>query len=572
MRVRGGLPDLGGALRQLCGGEERTDGYAGVIGRLGDQDGTPNSIRRGLETMTRERMQAMTQHRDGISLAPEEAAGVSGVASRFSVMAAILAIASLIAGSAGTSYAHKKNPSDIVTLDTVVVTNYGAAFSGSVSTYLAGSGKKARPNLQVKGTNTGLGNSSGAAHDSVSSADGHIAVAVPFDNFGGVDFGGDISGCGPFGVANLFGPGMVEIYSPGATGNSKPENIICSPFFAEAFKAGVTTTNVTGIFAPQGVAFESPFDGVHPGMDVLAVGNLFPLFTQDSAICAGLGLSPTSLGSITEYDVAGLPPFTGSPASVNNIPPLNNSPAAALNVLTAPNVAYTQNATIAGCFSSLAGPEALAFDESGHLFVVNNVGLLVDPTPPGATGHIPRFLSVFRPDAFGDVLPQAIIGVLPPFTGCTTCPPAGFLLSPVGVTVESAANFANDVAFVTDQSNNSIQVIRPFRNFNPAAFIFQGQLIATIQGGATHLKSPEGVALGLHVDNNTLYVVNQMTNTLEMFTDIDATVAGGGGNVPPTLILSNKQNKLLQPVGVAEPEFTPSASETPPPGVTAASE
>ena len=500
----------------------------------------------------------MTQCRDGISLEPEEAARVSRVARRLSVMAAIFAVASLVAS---TSFA-KRNPSDNGLLDTVVVTNYGGAFAGSVSTYLAGSGKKANPNLQIKGNFTGLSNSSGPAHDSVSSADQHIAVAVPFDNFGGVDFKGDISGCGPFGVLNLFGTGMVEIYPPGATANSRPTNIICSPFFAESFIAGDTAANVTGIFVPQGVAYESPFDGVHPGMDVLAVGNLFPEFTQDSATCTLLGLAPTSLGSITEYDVAGLPSFNGSPGSVNNIPPLNNSPATAVNVLVAPPTAYTQNATIAGCFSSLAGPEALAFDETGHLFVVNNVGLLVDPTPPGATGHIPRFLSVFAPGVFGDAPPSAVIGVLPPFSGCTTCPTPGFLVSPVGVAVESAPVFTDDVVFVTDQSNNSIQVILPFRNFSPKSFIFQGQLIATIQGGATHLKSPEGVALGLHTDNNTLYVVNQATNSLEEFTDIDATVESGGGNVPPTLILASKGSHLLQPVGIARPQFTPSAIET----------
>jgi hypothetical protein len=492
-------------------------------------------------------MQAMTQCRDGISLAPEEAARVSGVARRISFMAAILAVASFIAGSTGTSYAHAPNPNAVTLLDTIVVSNYGGGFAGTVATYLAGSRRNGRPHLRVTGTNTGLGNSSGAAHVSVSSADGHIAVAVPIDNFGGVDFKGDISGCGPFGAGTLFGTGMVEIYSPGANGNSSPENIICSPNVA--FGA----PNVTGIDFPQGVAFESPFDGIHPGHDILAVANNFPVVIGPDfplGICAPPPAGGNmGLGTVTEYDITAL-----GPGPISNVVPFNNSPVSAINPFTGAGPA-PQNATIGGCLTLMLGPEEVAFDASGVLFVVNNLGSLT-----AASAAAPRFVTAYAPGASGDSFPLAVIGLLGPFPGCTTCPPAGILLQPVGITAASAPSFLSDEIFVTDQGDNSIKVFDPFVNFDPFTFFFQGQLIATIQGGPTRLSSPEGVTLA---NDDTLYVVNQTNNSVSMFADIDSIVAGGGGAVHPTLILQGRGVQLLQPVGVAvKNQFTPSSTET----------
>jgi hypothetical protein len=475
---------------------------------------------------------------------------------RLSVIAAMLAAVSFVA-AVGTSFAgskNKRNTSDIGLLDTVVISNYGAAFSGSVSTYVKGSGQKAAPHLQVKGTNTGLGNSSGAAHDSVQSVDGHIAVAVPIDNFGGVDFKGDISGCGPFGAGTLFGTGMVEIYSPGATGNSSPENIICSPNVA--FGA----PNITGIDFPGGVAFESPFDGFNSGHEILAVANNFPVVVGPDfpeAFCApppaGAGMS---LGTVTEYDISSL-----GPGPINNVVPFNNSPVSAINPFTGAGPA-PQNATIGGCLTFLLGPEALTFDEFGDLFVVNNLGSLT-----AASAAAPRFVTIYAGGAAGDAFPfLGVIGLLPPFDGCVGCPPLGIFKQPVGITVASAPDFIDSVMYVSDTGDNSIKVFKPFTNPNPDDFFNQGTLIATIQGGQTKLSSPMGVAFA---NDDVLYVVNQTNNSLEMFTDIDGIPTDPTGvsppvdNIHPTLIVAGKPVKLNQPVGVAVfPQFTPSSTET----------
>jgi len=345
---------------------------------------------------------------------------------------------------------------------------------------------------------------------------------------------------------------MVEIYSPGANGNSAPENIICSPGFATG------APDKTGIFFPGGVAFEDPFDGVHPGHDIVAVANNFPIVIgpdAGEAICAPPPVGGgAALGTVTEYDITTL-----GPGPISNVMPFNNSPVTAVNPLSMTNPAvqpYAQNATIGGCLSLMLGPEALTFDESGVLFVVNNLGSLA-----AASAAAPRFVTAYSPGASGDSFPLAAVGLAGPFKGCTTCPPAGVLKEPVGIAVESFPDLLDDEIFVADVGDNSIKVFRPFVNFNPASFFFQGELIATIQGGATHLKAPEGVALGS--GDGELYVVNQNDNSFEMFTDIDSIVSGGGGNVAPGLRVKSKGANLNEPAGVAVfPQFTPSARET----------
>jgi hypothetical protein len=485
----------------------------------------------------------MTQGRDGISLAPRGARRLTEVARRLSVVAAVFVIAALVAGSAGTSYAgsKKKTSSSAALLNTVAVSNEGALFAGSLETFAAGSGSQSAPLTWVRGPQSFL--SIGPGLDAVSSLDGHIAVPLPVDFVGLSASLGPPVGCGPF-APPFFGTGLVELFSPSTNGKSAPEVEICSPNFA------VGAPNTTGVFFPQGVAFESPFDGITPaGHEILAVANNFPEVIQDGAICAGAGLTASSLGTITEYDRSAFTP------GLNNIPPTPNNPVAAINPFTlAP---YTQNSSIGGCLSSLAGPISLAFDENGFLFVVNNAGKFA-----AALAALPRFVSVFQPGAAsatipgfstGDVFPLALIGI----AGTET---AGDVIQPVGVTVLTMG-LEEDLAFVTDVSDNSIKIFNPFTNRNALlGFAFAGELVGTIHGGSTKLKGPEGIALS--ADGDTLYVVNSRADSLEMFTDVPA--IEGGGDIAPTLIVESSHSKLNLPVGVAvDGQFTPTPTPTP---------
>jgi hypothetical protein len=549
----------------------------------------------------------MTQGRDGISLAPKRAQGLMVVARRLSGVAAMLVVAALLAGTAGTSYAQAKvhKHAGPTILDTVTVTNYGAAFGGSLATYKAGSGQQARPFLWVKGVNTLLGAGTGPAGVSVSSLDDHVGVSVPIDlidltGFGGfpaalvcTGAGAPVPCCTGFHAGNCeAGTGFAEIFSPGADKNSVPENIIGTrnaTFGNVAFKckslgvpfpcctglnAGTCNINVSGVNTAQAIAFEDPFDGVHPGRDIVAIGNTLPINffsttdfldgTNGGAACNSFGsgtctgpMTPQkcctgkgtgtcagfTVGTITEFDRETLKPgFNDLVAPFNNNP-VCILPAAALAGGEPPTFCppgSTSNTTIGGCLTFLLGPVGLAFDETGFLFAVNEAAV--------AQGG-PGFVTAYSPDAFGDAFPAAIIGLIP------GSPTAGAFKDPVKIAVLSDTDFNEDVIFVTDVGDNSVKIFAPFTNFE--TFFFTGTQLGTIKGGATKFDRPEGVAVS--AASGALYVVNNDTNSFEMFTDIGAIVlAGGTQNISPTLIVQGRNTRLNLPVDIALPGFTPS--------------
>ncbi len=537
-----------------------------------------------------------------------------GVARRLSIVAATFALAAFVAGSAGTSYAqaskkaakHHNGPG---LEDQVSVTNYGSAFGGSLETFLEGAGHNANPFLWVKGTNTFLGDSSGPAGVSVSSLDDHIALTVPLDlidltGFGGfpntlacVAAGDPVPCCtGHLTGTCESGTGFAEIFSPGANGNSVPESLIgtryvtldnddCSaagdPFVCcTGLAAGTCAFNTSGVNTPQGVAFESPYDGINPGHDIVAIANTLPInyfSTSDlldgtnggaacnsfgSGSCTGPG-TPLScctgpamgtcagmtVGTISEFDRTTL-----APGYNDTVAPFNNNPVCILPAVDIPPdfdepptscpLGSNYNATIGGCDTFLLGPVALAFDSTGFLFAVNEAAV-----SEGAPG----FVTVYLPGASGDAFPFAVVGLV----GAT----AGAFVDPAKIAVMSSSDFFDDVIAVTDVGDNSIKIFAPFTNGCESApyFFCTGEELGVIKGGATKLKRPEGVAIGN--DSDALYVVNNNANTLEMFTDfID--IADGGGDIAPTLIISGKTSKLNFPVDVAVPAFTPSGSPT----------
>ncbi|MGH7923199.1 MAG: hypothetical protein ACREQH_01255, partial [Candidatus Binatus sp.] len=297
---------------------------------------------------------------------------------------------------------------------------------------------------------------------------------------------------------------------------------------------------------PQGVAFESPFDGVYPGEDIVAITNTLPAvigpdpgFGLCAAPPAGAGFT---LGTITEFARSSLNTGTpGSPGYNDLLEPFNNSPVTALDDTTM-TMPYSANATIGGCDTFLLGPVGAAFDQTGFLFVVNEAAV-------SAGG--PGFVTVYLPGEYGNTYPFAAIGI----PGSDT---EGIFKDPAYVTVSSALDFFDDVIFVTDVGDNSVKIVAPFTDGceGPPFFFCQGTLLGTIQGNKTRLKRPEGVALG--VDDGALYVVSDAKNSLLMFTDFTES----GGNISPTLILSGKSPRMNLPVDVALPEFTPSAIRT----------
>jgi hypothetical protein len=511
----------------------------------------------------------MTQVRDGLALAPGGARRLR-VARRLSVVAAMFVIPALVAGTAGTSYA-KHHHKGAVLLDNVTVSNYGAAFGGSVATFAAGRGPGDAPFLLVKGTNTLLGSGTGPAGVSVSSLDDHVAVTIPIDLL-------DLTGFGAAaGLSNGPGTGFVEIFSPGANGNSAPETLIgtrnvsfdntgClapgSPLVCcTGVNTGTCQFNFSGVNTPQGLAFEDPYDGVNPGKDIVAIANTLPasfFSTMDfldasngGAACAAFG--GFTVGTITEFDRATLTSLHNDNVTPINDNPVCTLPAAAIPPGTEPPTfcptGSANSATIGGCLTFLLGPVGLAFDQSGILFAVNEAGV--------ASGG-PGFVTAYAPGAHGDAYPIAVVGLVAPG------PTAGAFVDPVKIAVLSGpvpvdciiglTCFPDDIIAVTDVGDNSVKIFSPFTNFSGTTFFFEGTELGTIHGGNTKFKRPEGIALG--VISDALYVVNNSANTLEMFTDFSGDTSGG--DIPPTLIVSGRNTKLNFPVDVALQAFTPS--------------
>ena len=449
----------------------------------------------------------MTQDTESISMAHRAALGCLAVARQLSAVVMVVSIVALVAGSAGTSYAKgnkKVSPEDRQLEDTVVVSNFGSLFAGSVETFAAGSIAGSAPLRNIIGSNTFLGAGNGAAGDAQSSLTGTIAVGVPL------------------GIAGVFPNGLVELFSLGDNGNTPPDQIIGSP-------TGFGAPDFTGLSLPQGVAYANPFnlDLAHESVgqrvfidDVLAVANLTPAVVElDGDPCPGpVGFV---LGTITEYDTAGLETFNPSTfAGINDIFPLNNTP-----VTVAGGVSPTHNATLGGCNTALFGPVGLTFDSDGFLYVVNEIG---------------KYVTVYFPGASGDEFPVAIVGLVGPT--------AGAFIDPQFITV-SGRGFSEGGAtiYVTDAGDNSIKVFDVFTNQIPAS-IFTGTSLGSIAGGKTKLKRPLGIA----ISGDDLYVVNNNANSLEMFDDLDVS---GLGNIRPKLIIQGKPARMNFPVGVAVPVF-----------------
>jgi hypothetical protein len=552
----------------------------------------------------------MTQGRDGISLAPTGAPGHMGVARRLSVVAAVFAIAALVAGTAGTSYAKSKKikmSHRASLLDQVAVTNYGAAFGGSIETFLAGARRNSGPAFWVKGTNTLLGAGTGPAGVSASSLDDHVAVAVPIDlidlaGFGGFPAALACTGAGApapcctgfhTGVC-LPGTGFAEIFSPGATKNSAPESVIGTRNVTFGFP------DFSGVNTPQGVAYEDPFDGVNPGRDILAVTNTLPFPLESlsdglngsnggvacnafgSAACTGVetplscctgpgtgSCAGFTVGTITEFDTGEL--NKGTPGYNDLVEPFNNSPVIACTGAASGNGGTaTDEGQCLAClppakvvngvcnsFTLVPSGEANATIAGCLTFLLGPVGAAFDANgflfvvnEAGVASGGPGFVTVYAPGASGDPYPVAVMGLIP---GSPT--PPGTFKDPAYITVDTI-EFEDDLVFVTDVGDNSIKIFSPFENFDNSTLFFEGSLVGTIHGGHTKLKRPEGIALGM--DDGALYVVNNQQNTLSMFTDFSL----GGGDIAPTLIMSGRNTKLNLPVGVAVPAFTPSARET----------
>jgi len=445
-------------------------------------------------------------------MAHRAALGCLAVARQLSVVVMMVSIVALVAGTAGTSYAKKKktSPEDRATEDTVVVTNFGSLFGGSIETFAAGSILTSGPIRLVRGSNTLLGAGNGAAGDAQSSVDGDIVVTIPL------------------GIPGLCPSGCVGVWPFGANGNSSPEELLGGPAGTTPGTPGFPdfgfpiNNNATGLNLDQGVAFDNPFRE----LEAHNTKSLSVLSTDRYAVA---NFGAVVVGSFGDFEFCGTPEDEDTAATVGTIteyfngdsgnhPPSPNVPVFELTFPPALSP-FISNATIGGCDTALAGPIGVVFDVDGNLWVVNELG---------------KFVTEYPADTFGDVAPINIIGLF----GAT----AGAFVDPAYIAVGTNPfdESGDEVIYVTDVGDNSIKVFDVSTLF--------GTPLGSIAGGHAKLVRPEGIALF----GDDLYVVNNNANSLAEFDDL---VDSGLGNIFPTVLVKGPHSKMNFPVGVAGPQF-----------------
>jgi hypothetical protein len=480
-------------------------------------------------------MHTMTQGTQSISKAHRAALGCLAVARQLSVVVMMVSIVALLAGTAGTSYAKQKKttPEDRATEDTVVVTNFGSLFAGSIETFAAGSILTSGPIRQVRGSHTLLGAGNGASGDAQSSLDGDIAVTIPL------------------GIPGLCPSGCVGVWPFDANGNAGPENLVggpaCNftaipsptlPFCSRTGPLGIPILdNNTGLFLDQGVAFENPFRVLEVVHNTASPQSIL---TTDRYAVANFG--QVVIGSLADEEFCGDAPadgpdeddeFTLGTITIFNTDDTGNvTPTPDFLTLEVPfppaaPTPFWSFSSIGGCDTALAGPLGVTFDNFGNLWVVNELG---------------KFVTEYEAGDVGDAEPINIVG-LPPITG-----PNAIFVDPAYITVgTNPFDLSGDqVIYVTDVGDNSIKVL-------DVNVPFVDNLLGTIVGGHTKLARPEGIVLL----GDDLYVVNNNANSLAEFDDL---ATSGLGNIFPTVLVKSKASKMNFPVGVAAPQFFPPVS------------
>jgi len=475
--------------------------------------------------MTHGRMQTMTQDTKSISMAHRAALGCLAIARQLSVVVMVVSIVALVAGTAGTSYAKKKvSKEDRQTEDTVVVSNFGSLFAGSVETFAAGSILTSAPVRNIIGPNTFIGAGNGASGDAQSSLDGDIAVTVPL------------------GVPGLCPSGCLFVWPAGASGNSSPEEIIggpaCNisivpnplvPFCTNSFLGFPILDNNTGLFLDQGVAYDDPFrSDVHNAKttpsqsvfstDLIAVANFGQIVIgsfADGEFCGDPG-SPDDPDDDDEFSIGTITFYRGE--QTGNVLPTPNFLTLEVPFPPAAPAPFWSESSIGGCDTALAGPLGLVFDTFGNLWVVNELG---------------KYVTEYEAGDVGDADPINIIGLLGPTAGAFIDP------AYIAVGVDPFGS-GHEVIYVTDVGDNSIKVFDTSTLF--------GTSIGTIVGGHTKLVRPEGIALL----GDDLYVVNNNANSLLMFDDL---ATSGLGNISPRTMVKGHASRMNFPVGVAGPQF-----------------
>ncbi len=277
---------------------------------------------------------------------------------------------------------------------------------------------------------------------------------------------------------------QVLVFAPDATGNAAPIRTI----------AGANT----GLALPIGVALDASgnlyvANRMGAGVTVYppgASGDVAPLRTLTaSGMQAAEGIAMGKNGDVF----------------VSTCPSCGNSGGGQVAVFHFPPGAAQSDYSIAGQNTGFSDPGSIALDPDQDLVVGNSFGGTVATFAPGATGDATPIRS-FTPTpttnlqaiAFADgtlfvATPDGLLSLFPPSaTGSATAAATFSSLSveyPAGVAVDTTG--AQPVVYLVDTSGGVINIIQT----TGSAPMFAPGTVTTIQGAATGLQTPLGIAL-----------------------------------------------------------------------------
>ena len=287
--------------------------------------------------------------------------------------------------------------------------------------------------------------------------------------------------------------------------------------------------NGTSLNGPQGLAFDRNGDL----WEVAHVGNAIEEFTPSQLANLTTGVpGPTPHVTISGANTGLAGPTSISFDSSGNLWVTNTGLNQVLEfgagqLVSGGNVA--PDGTIYGDGSSLNGPEGIAFDSSGDLWVSDTVGTDIEEFTPTQLAH----LSTGVPGP----TPHVIISITP-----------SFLAAPVGLAFDSSG----DLWVANDAANTLL-------DFTPTQLVSGGNIAPAIQiyGNGTSLNAPREIAFDSSGD---LWVAEDTSGYIEEFTPTQLSATGAP---TPTITVTGGASGDLFGLAFLIPQPSPPPPATP---------
>ena len=378
----------------------------------------------------------------------------------------------------------------------------GIALDSNGKIYVLNRAYNRKRNIKVYpplGTSTGIINEAPIAAIAGSKTRLDDPTGIALDSQGNIYVANSLGGPK---VPNTEDSGMVTVYAAGSTGNIAPIATISGAATGLAYPAGIALDSSGNIYVANELTGDTSSSlEDYPSITVYPAGskgNASPISIiagDNTGLSYSQGIALDSSGNLY---AEGYIEYVGD--TINVYPAGSNG-----NVSPA--------ATIVGADTGLDGPDGIALDSGGNLYVSNGYG---GPVGGGS-------VTVYPPGSSGDAVPIATI--TSSFTGISYA-------SSIAVDSNGKIYVANEFGDADD--NGSITIYS-------AGSYATGAPIATIAGDDTGLSNPFGIALD---SAGNIFVLNE-DNTITVYP------AGSAGDVTPKTTINIDSKGTNSPVGMA---------------------